>query len=203
MRALRNNQLPTWPLTEAAVRTHLPDRSPATDKGSIKRQRKGLRTTRDSKREEFAANLEEIKMVRDMNPPQEDEKHNQLFTYVGKLDKDGTIYVDLTGKFPVSSMDGMTTVFILYNWTSNAILAEPIENAQDETMVRVFKAQIKYLTKRGFKPSFNIIDNVASKAVRAYLESEDVDVQLVEPHNHRVNAAERAVQTFKNLFISG
>ena len=103
---------------------------------------------------------------------------------MGKLDKDGTIYVDLIGKFPIRSMEGMTTVFILYDWTSNAILAEPIENAQDKTMVRVFKAQIKYLTKRGFKPSFNIIDNVASKAVRAYLESEDIDVQLVEPHNH-------------------
>merc|ERR1712155_17519 len=97
----------------------------------------------------------------------------------------------------------MTTVFIPYDWTSNAILAEPIENAQDETMVRVFKEQIKYLTKRGFKPSFNIINNVASKAVQAYLEDQDVDVQLVKPHNHRVNAAERAVQTFKNLFISG
>jgi hypothetical protein len=25
---------------------------------------------------------------------------------------------------------------------------------------------------------------------------------LVEPHNHRVNAAERAIQTFKDHFIS-
>ena len=28
-------------------------------------------------------------------------------------------------------------------------------------------------------------------------------MQLVEPHNHRVNAAERAIQTFKNHFIAG
>ena len=27
-------------------------------------------------------------------------------------------------------------------------------------------------------------------------------MQLVEPHNHRVNAAERAIQTFKNAFIA-
>ena len=39
--------------------------------------------------------------------------------------------------------------------------------------------------------------------MRTYLEEEDINIQLVEPHNHRVNAAERAVQTFKNLFISG
>ena len=89
---------------------------------------------------------------------------------MGTLDKDSTIYIDLTGKFPVRSMDGMTTVFILYNWTSNVILAEPIEKAQNNTMARVFKEKITYLTKRGFKPSFNIIGNVASKAVQAYLE---------------------------------
>ena len=47
------------------------------------------------------------------------------------------------------------------------------------------------------------MDNVASKAVQAFLEDEEIALQLVEPHNHRVNAAEQAVQTFKNLFISG
>ena len=60
-----------------------------------------------------------------------------------------------------------------------------------------------YLTKRGSKLVFNIIDNVASKAVKAYLESENIDLQLVEPHNHWVNVAEHAIQTFKNHFIAG
>ena len=49
----------------------------------------------------------------------------------------------------------------------------------------------------------NIIDNVASKAVQAYLEAENVGIKLLEPHNHRVNAAEGAIQTFKNHLISG
>ena len=69
LKALGNNQLPTWPLTEAAVQKHLPDRSPATHKGSMKRQCKGLRTTRGNKRAELAANLEEIEMVGDINSP--------------------------------------------------------------------------------------------------------------------------------------
>jgi hypothetical protein len=30
-----------------------------------------------------------------------------------------------------------------------------------------------------------------------------VKIQLVEPHNHQANAAERAIQTFKNHFIAG
>ena len=59
------------------------------------------------------------------------------------------------------------------------------------------------MTKRGFKPKFNIIDNVASKAVQAYLEEADIGIQLVEPHNHRVNAAEQAIQTLQKPFYFG
>jgi hypothetical protein len=44
---------------------------------------------------------------------------------------------------------------------------------------------------------------VASKAVQAYLDGEDICIQLVKYHNHRVNTAEQVVQTFKNQFISG
>ena len=204
LKALANNQFPTWPFNKAAVEKYLPDRSPATDKGSMKRQRQGLRSTKRTPKELMAATLEEIETLRDYHPPMEEGvKDNHLFTYLGRVDKDGTIFVDTTGNFPLRSIDGMTTVLIVYDWTSNAILATPIENTKDETMVKVFQDQIDYLKKRGFKPTFNIIDNVASKAIREFLEKEDIGVQLVEPHNHRVNAAERAIQTFKNLFISG
>ena len=36
--AIENNQLATWPLTAEAVKKYLPEKSPATDKGSMKRQ---------------------------------------------------------------------------------------------------------------------------------------------------------------------
>ena len=51
-----------------------------------------------------------------------------------------------------------------------------------------FKQKITYLTKIVFKPILNIIDNVASKSVQAYLEAHNVNIQIVEPYNHRVNA---------------
>ena len=47
------------------------------------------------------------------------------------------------------------------------------------------------------------MDNEASKAVKNYIVSTDAKYQLVEPHNKRVNAAEKAIQTFKDHFISG
>ena len=70
-------------------------------------------------------------------------------------------------------------------------------------MIEDFQTHIKYITNRGFKPIFNIIDNVASEAITVYLREENIKVQLVEPHNNQVNASERAIQTFKNNFIAG
>ena len=55
----------------------------------------------------------------------------------------------------------MVTIFVLYDWTSNAILAEPIPNIKDEIIIRVFKEKLDYLASRGFKPKFNILDNIA------------------------------------------
>jgi hypothetical protein len=41
-----------------------------------------------------------------------------------------------------------------------------LETTTDENMIEAFQKNISYLTRRGFKPSFNIIDNVASKAIK-------------------------------------
>ena len=39
--------------------------------------------------------------------------------YVDK--KEGTIYAYLTGKFPITSIHGMTEIFIMYDWTATTI----------------------------------------------------------------------------------
>ena len=46
-------------------------------------------------------------------------------------------------------------------------------------MVATFKDNIMYLTERGFKPVFNIIDNFLSKEVKKYLEEEKIRIQMV------------------------
>ena len=45
------------------------------------------------------------------------------------------------------------------------------------------------------------MDNQATKVIKAYLNPQHIELQLVEPHNHHVNAAERAIQTLKNRSI--
>ena len=92
---------------------------------------------------------------------------------------------------------------ILYDWTTNEILSAPIKDTKYETIIKAFQTYIKYITKRGFKPSFNTIDNVSPKAIKVYLQEENTQMQLFETHNHQVNAAERSIQIFKNNLIAG
>ena len=109
----------------------------------------------------------------------------------------------MTGNFPIKSIDGMQAVFIMYDWKNNTIMATPIKDTKTGTIVEDLKKNITYLPKRGFKLVFNIIDYVATKALKTYLESEYIEMQLVEPHNHRVNAAERETRIFKKHIIAG
>ena len=87
-----------------------------------------------------------------------------------------------------------TEIFALCNVLFNAILATPVKNVKDESTVSTFKDNIAYLKKGGFKPFFNIIDDVAPKAVKTYLEEEKISIHMVEPNNHRMNAAECVIQ---------
>jgi len=139
-----------------------------------------------------------------MNPPKEQEYFNQLFCFLRLLDpKAGMVYTDFTGKFPLCSIHGNTILVVLYDWTTSSILTTPVVDIKESTVVETFKHNIEYLTTRGFKPSFNIMDNVASKTVQTYLTKEKMKLQLVEPHKHRVNATKCSIQTFKNHLIAG
>ncbi len=46
------------------------------------------------------------------------------------------------------------------------------------------------------------MDNKCCTAVEKYIRSENINIQIVPPHNHRANAAERAIATFKEHFIA-
>ena len=74
---------------------------------------------------------------------------------------------------------------------------------KQKKIVECFKQNVEYLLQRGFKPVYNIIDNVATNAIKTYLKSENIEVQFVTPYDHLVNADERAIQTFKNHTVSG
>jgi hypothetical protein len=114
-----------------------------------------------------------------------------IFCFGAFADKtSGIVYHDLTRSFPFISLDGSVCFFVLYHYESNCILATPISGLDDKTIFELFK------------PKLNIMDNQATKHIKQFLSENKCKLKLVEPHDHRVNAAERAIQTFKDMFIA-
>jgi hypothetical protein len=101
----------------------------------------------------------------------------------------GIVYNDLTGSFPFVSLEGSICFFVIYHYESNCILASPIKGMDDKTIFEVYKKYFEELTSKGFKTKLNIMDNQATKHTKQYLSENDCKLQLLEPHNHRVNAA--------------
>jgi hypothetical protein len=138
-----------------------------------------------------------------MFPPQED-KTNALFACFGLADSQGHIvYTDLTGALPITSNAGNKYLLVIYDYDSNAILCEPMKNCSDSEALRAYASLYQQLTQHGHKPALNIMDNEASAAIKRAITANGARYQLVEPNNHRVNAAERAIRPFKNHFIAG
>ncbi len=77
----------------------------------------------------------------------------------------------------------------------------PMTGLNDVSIYKAYKQQIELLTSKGFKPKLIIMDNQATRHITTFLTKNDCKLQLVEPHNHQVNAAEQAIQTFKDAFI--
>ena len=107
------------------------------------------------------------------------------------------MYNDLTGKFPFMSLDGSMCFLVMYHYESNAIFAIPIAGLDGVTIFEAYKKKFDKLTAKGLKVKLNIMENQAMKHTKKFLTKEQCKLQLVEPHNHRMNAAERANQTWK------
>ena len=70
-------------------------------------------------------------------------------------------------------------------------------------MLEAFQSVYDYLIKKNFKPKLHVMYNECSKVIKKIIENKNnVALQFIEPHEHRVNAAERSIQAFKNHFVS-
>jgi hypothetical protein len=91
---------------------------------------------------------------------------------------------------------------ILYDYDSNAILAEPMISRTASSIVAAYKTLHSKLVSAGLQPQLQKLDNECSEALKDFMRKQEVDFQLVPPHVHRRNAAERAIRTFQNHFIA-
>eukprot|EP00804_Cyclotella_cryptica_P027018 CCRYP_013666-RA/>CCRYP_013666-RA protein AED:0.36 eAED:0.36 QI:0/-1/0/1/-1/1/1/0/319 len=216
IKTMNNNQLQGFPLMKAGlVRKYLAP-SPTTSKGHMKRPRAGIRSTRLTMTGPNATPVSPPSNVQDDAPPDKPtmdphfippditDTTCNVFCFAALADKQhGTMYTDATGALPAVTLEGNQYYLVAYAYDPNYIYATPLRNLQDESNMTAFDNIFQDLKSKGYKPTFNVTDNQATTPIKAYLDTEDCKWQFVEPNNHRVNAAERAIQTFKNHFVSG
>ena len=182
--AINNGYLKSWPgLTAKNVKKHI-QFSDAMTKGHLDRVRKNIRSSK---------NAEPVESV------EQENKQHCAFAIIEEI---GKIYTDQTGAFPILSSKGNRYIFILYHYDTNSILAEPIRNRTAGELVKAHDKLVKSLVQRGYSPKLHILDNEASQLLKEYNNESKIKYQLVPPHTHRRNAAERAIRTWKNHFVA-
>ena len=124
-------------------------------------------------------------------------------TYLEVNKLKGDIHNNLTGRSPVTSSQCNKYIFVFYDYDSNAILVEPLQNRSGLSIVNAYTNLLDRLKKAGLKPKLQKLDNEASQALRDYMHEQDIDFQLAPPHCHQRNAAVRAIHTYKNHLIAG
>jgi ribosomal protein L30E len=111
----KNGNFSYWPgLTEHYVEKHL-SKSTSTTKVHLNQQRQNARTIK----------IKDAKVI--ITEPDVDHGIKTQFVYTATIAA-GQIYTDQTCRFPVVSSKGNKYIMILYDYDSNAILAQPIKD---------------------------------------------------------------------------
>jgi hypothetical protein len=186
----KNGIFLSWPgLNEHNVEEYL-SKSNSTAKGHLNQQRQNSITTK----------IKDAQLLDSDND--QDHGIKTHFVYAATIDA-GQIYTDQTGRFPVVSSKGNKYIMILYDYDSNAILAQPIKDRTAPELLKAFQFMQQELMARGLEPKLMKLENEASTLLKDYLHQQDITFQLVPPYSHRRNSAERAIRSFKDHLIAG
>ena len=140
----------------------------------------------------------------DLFPAKTDMKTNSVFAFICSAEKiKNTVCSDLTGCFPFTSAEGHKCMLVICECDSNSIFTEPLRSRDGIEALRACDKICSMSTKLRCKPALNVMNNEASTALKKQIKKSGPAHHFVEPHNHRVNAAERAIRTFKNHFVAG
>jgi hypothetical protein len=193
LQAVKNGYIINWPgLTEQAINTHL-KLTPATAMGHMNQRRQNIIST---SKKTITSDMEDAAVT----PAGLGTKTHLVYAVV--VDQ-GQLYTDLTGNFLVRSSKGNCYVMVCYDFDCNYIKVVPMNSRSASEWVNSYGIIHQELTSKGFKPKFQTLDNEASAALKNFFTTNDVGYQLVPPHCHRRNAAERSIHTFKESFVAG
>ena len=112
------------------------------------------------------------------------------------------LFTDDTGRFHPRALSGNQYIMVGLHSTSNAILVRPFASKHDTHRIPAYNDMYTRLAAAGAPPAVHIMDNEASAALQRAIAANKCKLQLVPPHVHRRNAAERAIRTFKAHFLA-
>jgi hypothetical protein len=173
---------------EDAINKHL-KLTPATAMGHMSQRRQNIRSTSKAP-------------IEKQPTPDTDLGTKSHLVYAVVVDQ-GQLYTDLMGKFSVQSSKGNSYVMVCYVYDCNYVKVIPIKSRSSSEWVKAYDSIHKELTVKGSKPKLQALDNKASAALKNFFTVNDIDWQLVPPHCHLQNAAERAIRTFKEHVVAG
>ena len=123
IKAIKAGNYNTWPtINPTIVRRHFPE-SEETQKGHMKRQRQGVRSTRVW--EEAEPNIPVIPKAKDV--------------YIKIHDTNEMMHMDQTGRFKATSSRGNQYLMVLVEVDGNFINAEPMKNRSEGAMIKAYQ----------------------------------------------------------------
>ena len=92
---------------------------------------------------------------------------------------------------------------VIFDHDINAILVEPLKSCSPQELSCANEVLHTHLCDHGLCPLFHILNNECPASLKRFMHQVGIAFQLVPPHLHRTNAAERAIQNFKDNLVTG
>ena len=93
-------------------------------------------------------------------------------------------------------------MLVAYHYDANNILTTPLKDRTGPSILSGITKIHDKISRRRLTPKLHIMDKEVSEDLKKYFEDSDIQFQMVPPHMHLQNDAERDVKTFKNRFLS-
>lgn len=91
---------------------------------------------------------------------------------------------------------------VLIELDSNAILVEAMRDRTLDEMIQAYHVLVDRLKEKGSKQNMHILESECSVGLKEQILENIMEYQLVLPNKHRINVAEKAIQVFKDHFLS-
>ncbi len=177
--AVRARNYATWPgLMTTLIAKHFPDLD-EMQKGHMKGQRKGVRSTRATPEYEI-----KIKPGTEDPPPKlvRIKKMDDIFVKIYELAEE--IHADQTGAFPVTSQQGYRYIMVGIHIDANYIFCKLMKNIMEGKIITAYQKMVDRMEIAGLGLKHHRLDNECSENFKKCIKKNHMTWELVPPDCH-------------------